>query len=101
MALTISDADFGRSTEGKQTLKNNFNTDINNIKKVLNGDKYKALKNTVNASWVGEDANDFLNDVEKTRADLEKKLDELKTKFNNALDEDEKQFLNFQAKNVQ
>ena len=98
--FSINKATYGRSAAGIKTLKTDFSQDIENLIKVLNGDKYAAFKKIVKNNWVGADATDFLNDVEKTRASLEKTLRTLKTKFNAAVDSDSKQFLNFQNKNV-
>ena len=98
--LNIGSATYARSAAGKTKLKNDFSVDIANLIKVLNGDKYAAFKKTINQNWTGADATDFLNDVEKTRKDLESKLNALKNKFNSAIDTDAKQFSSFQAKNV-
>ena len=98
--LSIGSATYARSTAGKAKLKNDFSADIANLIKVLNGDKYAAFKKAINENWTGADATDFLNDVEKTRKDLEGKLNALKSKFNSALDTDSKQFSSFQAKNI-
>ena len=98
--LTIDGASYGRSASGAKVLKNDFAGDIDNLIKVLNGDKYASFKKTIQTYWVGADATDFLNDIEKTRADLEKKLRSLKSTFNGAVDADIKQFGSFQSKNV-
>ncbi len=98
--LTMSSATYARSTSGKKTLKNSFNEDITKMVNILNGDKYKTFKSTVSQNWVGADASDFLNDVDKTRANLAKKLKELKALFNSAMDEDDTVFNAFQAKNI-
>ena len=98
--LAIDAATYGRSATGAKRLKAAFDTDIENLVKVLNGDKYTAFKKTVNANWVGADADDFLADIEKTRASLEKSIRALKTKFNSAVDADIQQFAKFQSKNV-
>ena len=98
--LSMNSATYARSTSGATKLKNDFYGDIDNLIKVLNGDKYAAFKKTINTNWTGADATDFLNDVEKTRKDLEGKLKALKTKFNSAIDADQKQFTNFQSKNI-
>ena len=99
-ALTIGTATYGRSVKGAGSLKESFSQSIDNLVKVLNGDKYAAMKKTIQSNWVGADATDFLNDIEKTRASLEKSLKALKTKFNAAVDADSKQFTSFQAKNI-
>lgn len=99
-ALSMSTATFARSVKGAGSLKESFSQSIDNLVKVLNGDKYAAMKKTIQSNWVGADATDFLNDIEKTRASLEKSLKALKTKFNAAIDADSKQFISFQAKNI-
>lgn len=101
MALTMSAATYGRSVAGRTKLKNDFSGDIDNLIKILNGDKYAELKKVVKENWVGADADDFLNDIEKARKNLEKSLKTLKTTFNGAIDADAKQFATFQSKNVQ
>ncbi len=98
--LGIDKTNYGRSASGLKVLKNDFNADIEGLVKILNGDKYAAFKKIVTDNWVGADADDFISDVEKTRADLEKSLRSLKNKFNAALDADAKQFKGFQSKNV-
>ena len=98
--ITIDGATYARSAAGRAKLKNDFAGDIANMIKVLGGDKYATFKKTVNANWVGPDADDFLSDVDKTRNNLVKKLNALKTQFNAALDDDAKQFSTFQAKNI-
>ena len=98
--LTMSAADYGRSVSGAKKLENDFVTDIEALIKVLKGDKYADFKKTIKANWVGADATDFLNDVEKTRKNLESSLRNLKTKFNGAVSADAKQFKQFQSKNV-
>lgn len=100
MALTMSAATYARSKAGRTKLKNDFAGDIDNLIKILNGDKYAALKKTVKNNWSGADADDFLNDIEKSRKNLQKSLNTLKTTFNNAMDADAKQFSSFQSKNV-
>ncbi len=98
--LTIANATYGRSKAGRDKLKNDFYGDINNLISVLNGDKYRDFKRIVSQNWVGADATDFLNDVEKTRKSLESKLKALKKQFDNAIDGDAKQFSSFQSKNI-
>lgn len=98
--LTIGKATYGRSSSGKAKLKNDFYGDIDNLIKVLNGDKYAAFKKTITQNWTGADATDFLNDIEKTRKALESNLKSLKSKFASAIDGDAKQFSSFQSKNV-
>ena len=97
--LTIDGTSYGRSASGAKVLKNDFSGDIDNLIKILNGDKYANFKKTINAYWVGADATDFLNDIEKTRKELETKLKSLKSRFNAAIDADAKQFGSFQSKN--
>ena len=98
--LTMSNATYARSAAGKTKLKNDFYGDIDNLIKILNGDKYKSFKSTISNNWVGTDATDFLNDIDKTRGSLEKSLKALKTKFASAIDSDYRQFGSFQNKNT-
>ena len=98
--LTISAADYGRSVNGAKKLQNDFVVDIEALIKVLNGDKYAEFKKVIKNNWVGADATDFLNDIEKTRKSLETSLRNLKTKFNGAIAADAKQFKKFQSRNV-
>lgn len=98
--VTMSDATYARSKAGREKLKNDFAGDVDNLIKVLNGDKYAAFKKTITANWTGPDATDLLNDIEKTRAQLQRNLKALVDKFESAVDEDAKQFNNFQAKNI-
>ena len=65
--LAIGSATYGRSISGAKLLKNDFDGSIDYLIKVLNGDKYAAFKKTINANWVGADATDFLNDIEKNQ----------------------------------
>ena len=90
MALTKDAATYEKSKDGKTKLKNDFSGDIDALVKALNGDKYATFKKTIKANWVGEDADAFLDDIEKTRAALEKNLKNLKSTFKNAIDNDEK-----------
>jgi SpoVK/Ycf46/Vps4 family AAA+-type ATPase len=94
------DFTYGRSLSEIKKLKNDFNVEIENLIRVLNGNKYESLKKIVNANWVGNDAIDFLEDVEKTRTTLEKNLRTLKNKFNDAIEADLRQFEEFQDDNV-
>ena len=98
--LTIGNATYGRSVAGMKALKEDFTGSVNYLKKVLNGDKYTAFKNTVKENWTGADADDFLNDIEKTRTELSRKINALKTTFDAAIDADLRQFKSFQSKNV-
>lgn len=98
--LTIGLATHGRSSSGAVKLKNDFSGDIENLVKILNGDKYAAFKKVVSANWTGPDADDFLADIDKTRAQLVSKLRALKNQFNAAVDSDTRQFKSFQSKNV-
>ena len=100
MALEMKSATYARSVKGATKLYSDFVEDIDKIIKVLNGDKYTQLKKTVKNNWVGTDATHFLNEVEKTRGDLETKLKALKTKVKGAIDADAKQFASFQSKNT-
>ncbi len=98
--VTMNQATFARSVSGRKKLANDFSSDIENLIKILNGDKYAALKKVVNQNWTGTDATDFLNDIEKTRKSLETKLRALKNQFNSAISSDASQFAKFQSKNV-
>ena len=98
--LNIGDATFARSIAGRKTLVNQFYADIENLVKILNGDKYAAFKKTIQKNWVGADADDFLADIEKTRGQLQTKLRALKTKFDTAMTSDANQFKKFQSTNV-
>jgi len=98
--LKMDGLTHARSISGSKLLKNDFSESIEGLIRVLNGDKYTTFKKTIAANWVGADATDFLNDIDKTRADLEKTLRNLKNKFTTAVDADLKQFANFQSKNV-
>ncbi len=98
--LTMNAADYARSASGAKKLEADFLADIEALIKVLNGDKYATFKKTIKNNWVGADATDFLNDIEKTRKNLESSLRNLKTKFNAAIAADAKQFKNFQSKNI-
>lgn len=98
--VSMTNATYARSVSGKESLINDFYGDIENLIKVLNGDKYAAFKKTIQENWTGVDADDFLADVEKTRKELQSKLTALKAKFNGAITSDAKQFLAFQDKNV-
>jgi len=99
--LNMSNATYARSVSGRKKLENDFLADIENLTKILNGDKYTSLKKTVKANWVGADADDFLADIEKSRKALETNLKTLKSKFNSAVAADAKQFSSFQNKNVE
>ena len=99
-SVSLTDATYARSAAGIKRLQSDFSADIENLIKILNGDKYATFKKTIEQNWTGADAEDFLSDVESTRKTLETNLRELKTKFNNAMDEDAKQFAEFQARNV-
>lgn len=99
-SVSMTDATYARSAAGNKTLQNDFSADIENLIKVLNGDKYASFKKTIEQNWTGADAEDFLNDVEKTRRSLQSKLTALKSKFNSAMSADAKQFASFQSKNV-
>lgn len=92
--------DYGVSESGIKQLKNDFNVDIENYIRILNGNKYEEFKKVLAANWVGADATDFLQDVEKTRAELEKSLRRLKNKFNAALDAALKDFRAAQDRNA-
>ena len=59
-------------------MEKEFINDIDTLIKILNGNKYKQIKDSVNANWIGNDATKFLNDIEKSKKDLEKKLKALK-----------------------
>jgi len=101
MALDMSSATYGRSTSGAKSLKEtSFASDITKIKNALNGDKYAKVKSTVKAYWVGSDADDFLNDIDKTRKEVLNQISTLQSKFNAAIDQEAKEFKSFQAKNV-
>ena len=98
--LTIGKADYGRSKTGAKKLESDFFADIDALIKVLNGDKYAEFKKVIKNNWVGTDSTDLLNDVDKTRKNLESSLRNLKTRFSSAIAADAKQFKNFQSKNV-
>ncbi len=101
MALDMSNATYARSTSGAKTLKEtSFAKDITKIKNALNGDKFSKVKSAVKANWVGADADDFINDIEKTRKDVLTQINSLQSKFNTAIDQEAKEFSSFQAKNV-
>ncbi len=100
VGLDMGTATYARSKAGMTALKNDFDAEIQKLIKVLNGDKYAQFKRIVNQNWVGADAEDFLSDIEKTRASLQKQLLALRSTFNSAMDNDIKQFANFQKKNV-
>lgn len=96
--LSLAEATYARSALEIKNLQNDFSTDIENMIKVLNGDKHTAFKKIITQNWTGPDAEKFLNDIEKTRKLLETNLRKLKGKFNSALTDDEKQFASLQEK---
>ena len=94
-------ATYARSHAGHTKLVSDFTDSLNKLTKTLNGDKYGNFKATINANWYGPDSIDFLNDIEKTRKQLEAKINDLKVKFSEAMSNDSRQFDAFQAKNIQ
>ena len=100
MGLTMSAATYARDNAGRSRLKNDFNSDIEAFVNVINGSRYTDLVKYVKANWVGADADDFLRDIDKTRADLIRDLRSLKTRFNEALEADAREFASFQSKNI-
>ena len=80
--LIIDSSSYERSITAS---KKDFIGDINKLIKTLNGDKYASFKKIIKENWVGADVTDFLNDIEKTKKELEKKLKTLKSKYNSAI----------------
>lgn len=100
MGLTMDAATYARDAAGRSKLKSDFNGDIEALVNVCKGSKYNDLIKLVKNNWVGADATDFINDLDKEIAALIKSLRALKTEFNTAIDADAKQFASFQSKNV-
>ena len=96
----IGHSTYGRSATGMFALKSYFNEEIDRMIKVLNGDKYAKFNKVIKANWVGDEADTFLGNVEKTRSDLLKELYALKDQFNTAIDSDRKMFEQFHQKNI-
>ena len=67
-----------KKMKGGILVEKEFIKEIDALIKVLNGNKYTKLKDTVNENWIGHDATKFLNDIEKAKKDLEKNLKKLK-----------------------
>lgn len=101
MALDMSNATYARSTSGAKKLKEtSFAQDIAKLRKAVTGDKYSNIKKAVDANWVGADANDFLNDIAKSRNDILDRISKLQKWFDQAVDSEAKEFASFQSKNV-
>ena len=100
MGLTMDAATYARDKAGREKLKSDFNGDIEALVNVCKGPKYNDLVKLVKNNWVGADATDFLNDLDKEISDLIKSLRALKTNFNTAIEADARQFASFQSKNI-
>lgn len=101
MALDMTNATYARSTSGAKTLKEtSFATSIAAIIKALDGEKYTALIKAVKNNWVGADADDFLNDISRTKNDIKSRIKTLQNTFSTAIDGEAREFASFQAKNV-
>lgn len=97
--LEIDNATFGRSNTGRKKLYEEYCAKIDNMIKVLNGDKFKAMQTEITQNWSGVDADDFMSDIKNTKAELERKLNALKTNIDAALAADTNQFKSFQEQN--
>lgn len=100
MGLTMSNATYARSTTGIKNLKANLTGDIAAVTKRLspNSEGYRAMMNTINNYWVGEDANAFKRDLEKQIDALNKNISNFK-KYVDAFDTEQNAFAKFQSNN--
>ena len=102
MAFGMTGTDtYARSATGAKTLKNTaFASDIARIRKTLDESHLNNLKKVVHEYWQGADAEDFLNDINKTRTTILSKINTLDKQFDAAIDAEAKEFASFQTKNI-
>lgn len=99
MSLEMSNATFARSKNGNDNLKSNLIHDIDEVQKNLKGEKYKAIKNTTDKYWVGDDKNKFIKDLDSKIDKVSEELKGLKVKIENIFDNDLKNFNSNQKRN--
>lgn len=102
MALNMGDADYARSSLGKQKLKNAIVSDMKGILDYLNpdGEYLTKLKKTISNNWQGEDATDFLYDLNKDVKNIRQTVTRYQMTLLQAIEKDEQEFKSFQARNV-
>lgn len=72
MAFGINNAAYGRSREGFRQATNNVSEYLRKLEVALThfNENYTNFQKTVRDNWSGDDAENFLTEVEKTRNEL-------------------------------
>lgn len=101
MGLTMDYATYARDAAGRARLTSDFNGDINTLISACTGSRYTDLVKLIKNNWVGEDATNYLRQLETAKTKLVRSLNDLKNVFNQAMANDAKQFASFQSSNKQ
>lgn len=101
MALSMTNATYGRSKQGTNELITDIENDIERVIKAIDGDQYTELKKIASNNWSGADKDAFIEDLDKKRAALKNKLKTLKKQIRNVLEQDYQNFVKGQKSNYQ
>ena len=100
MALDLSSTSYGRSQETTQVVIDNYRTYFQNVKNALNGQEKEAFMNAIKNSWEGTDATAYLSRLNARINEINQFIDKLPIRIENAINEDLRQFQNFQNTNA-
>ena len=100
MALDLSSASYGRSQETTQAVIDNYRTYFQSVKNALNGQEKEAFINAIKNSWEGTDAGAYVSRLNARINEINQFIDKLPIRIENAINEDLRQFQNFQDTNA-
>ena len=99
MAFNMSGATNARSTSGIKSLATNYENDIKKVLNAIQGEKYEDLKKTIRNYWQGADCDYFIQQLDKTTADLKTQIKSYTSQITNALNQENSDFRKFQQNN--
>ena len=99
MAFNMTNATYGRDQQGINKLQQTYSAEIKSISNSLTGEKYIQMINLIRENWSGQDANNFINDIEKRIKTLKSDILSYDSKINRALQDAYIDFVKFQSNN--
>lgn len=96
---TLSDMTYGRSTAGRQSVINTYQSWINSYKKNLKGDQYNKMISAIQNGWNGADADAFIKKLEEITVELERRVNQYIVRMETALKSDASNFAKLQNNN--
>lgn len=100
ISLSMQNATYGRDSSKLENLKNEYASKIAKIKESLTGEEYDQLKNLINQNWSGADKDAYVEKLKESIKKIEDKLDQVKSKIDETLNDDLTEFNTTTRNNV-